>query len=72
VLASSYIGQLKAKASQMMRESDFHQVSDKPTKDTNDVKIVAINGDAVKTGKLTQKKTLHAHLDSNLIDIQQR
>lgn len=32
MLASSYIGQLKAKASQMMRESDFHQVpNDKTT-----------------------------------------
>lgn len=30
ILASSYIGQLKAKSSQMMRESDFHQVPDKP------------------------------------------
>ncbi|XP_063708097.1 THO complex subunit 2 [Culicoides brevitarsis] len=30
ILASSYIGQLKAKSSQMMRESDFHQVAEKP------------------------------------------
>lgn len=28
ILAASYIGQLKAKASQMIRESDFHQVKE--------------------------------------------
>ncbi|XP_052864663.1 THO complex subunit 2 [Anopheles cruzii] len=32
VLASSYIGQLKAKAGQMMLESDFHQVPEKTAK----------------------------------------
>ncbi|XP_050076500.1 THO complex subunit 2 [Anopheles maculipalpis] len=32
VLASSYIGQLKAKAGQMMLESDFHQVPEKTFK----------------------------------------
>lgn len=59
VLASSYIGQLKNKAGQMMRESDFHQVTEKAAKEeiaaakaastasTNDV-----NGDsAIKNGK---------------------
>ena len=34
VLASSYIGQLKAKSNEMIREIDFHQVSDKPSKET--------------------------------------
>lgn len=34
VLASSYIGQLKAKSNDMIREVDFHQVSDKPSKET--------------------------------------
>ncbi|XP_058121389.1 THO complex subunit 2 [Anopheles ziemanni] len=34
VLASSYIGQLKARAAQMMLESDFHQVTEKPFKAT--------------------------------------
>lgn len=32
VLASSYIGQLKNRASEMIREADFHQMSDKPVK----------------------------------------
>uniref|UniRef100_A0A1A9YUH8 THO complex subunit 2 n=1 Tax=Glossina morsitans morsitans TaxID=37546 RepID=A0A1A9YUH8_GLOMM len=30
VIASSYIGQLKTKAAQMIKESDFHQVSERP------------------------------------------
>lgn len=47
VLASSYSGQLKAKISSMMRESDFHQVADKPAKDAAESK--SLNGDA-KTG----------------------
>jgi hypothetical protein len=29
ILATSYSGQLKAKSASMIRESDFHQVSDK-------------------------------------------
>lgn len=33
VLASSYIGQLKARSCEMIKEVDFHQVSDKPSKD---------------------------------------
>lgn len=33
VLASSYIGQLKARSGEMIKEADFHQVSDKPSKD---------------------------------------
>lgn len=49
VLASSYIGQLKTKSPQMIKESDFHQVSEKPSKDAVDNKSVT-NGD-VKTGK---------------------
>lgn len=32
VLGSSYIGQLKNKSGEMIREADFHQVSDKPSK----------------------------------------
>lgn len=67
VLASCYIGQLKAKASQMMRENDFHQVSDKPVKETSLTK--AVNGDG-KTGKFLikfgdvrncQKNICHMH-----------
>lgn len=30
VIASSYIGQLKTKAAQMIKESDFHQVTERP------------------------------------------
>jgi len=49
VLASSYIGQLKAKSGQMMRESDFHQVSDKPVKENIEVKTM--NGEAKQGNK---------------------
>ncbi|XP_058449396.1 THO complex subunit 2 [Malaya genurostris] len=45
VLASSYIGQLKAKSGQMMRESDFHQVSEKPVK-AEQLESKAVNGDS--------------------------
>jgi hypothetical protein len=31
ILATSYSGQLKAKSASMIRENDFHQVSDKVT-----------------------------------------
>ena len=31
ILATSYVGHLKAKASTMIRENDFHQVSEKVT-----------------------------------------
>ncbi|EAT47141.1 AAEL001716-PA [Aedes aegypti] len=46
VLASSYIGQLKAKSGQMMRESDFHQVSEKPVKVEPQESSKAMNGDS--------------------------
>ncbi|CAD7086049.1 unnamed protein product [Hermetia illucens] len=55
VLASSYIGQLKTKSPQMIKESDFHQVSEKPSKDAVDNKSVT-NGD-VKTEKREKDKT---------------
>lgn len=32
VIASSYIGQLKTKAAQMIKESDFHQVTERPVR----------------------------------------
>lgn len=45
VLATSYIGQLKSKALDMMKEADFHQVSDKPVKNSQEaIKIVNGNG----------------------------
>lgn len=33
LLATSYIGRLKARSNDMIREADFHQVSDKPAKE---------------------------------------
>lgn len=58
VLASSYLGQLKNKASQMMRESDFHQVSDKPTKEptVEIAKTSSINGDTKSEVKKENKE----------------
>lgn len=46
VLASSYIGQLKSKANDMVREADFHIVSDKPVKEPveNPGKVTNGNG----------------------------
>lgn len=41
ILATSYIGQLKARSSQMMRESEFHSVSDKPPKKVEDKELQA-------------------------------
>nr|XP_040234043.2 THO complex subunit 2 isoform X2 [Anopheles coluzzii] len=71
VLASSYIGQLKAKASQMMLESDFHQVPEKTFKSaaaTTATATVAsdqqqqqqgakasVNGSDVKAGQSTRQ-----------------
>ncbi|XP_031624361.1 THO complex subunit 2 isoform X2 [Contarinia nasturtii] len=47
VLATSYIGQLKNKAVDMMKEADFHQVSDKPVKNAQETtKVVNGNGTA--------------------------
>lgn len=43
VLASSYIGQLKTRANDMMKEADFHQISDKPAKSSPDTAKV-VNG----------------------------
>ncbi|KAH8240964.1 hypothetical protein KR026_009195, partial [Drosophila bipectinata] len=34
VIASSYIGQLKQRSSQMLKESDFHQLADRANKDS--------------------------------------
>lgn len=33
LLATSYIGRLKARSNDMIREADFHQVADKPVKE---------------------------------------
>lgn len=44
VIASSYIGQLKTKAAQMIKESDFHQVTERPQRDAqlNNVAATAV------------------------------
>ncbi|XP_055386448.1 THO complex subunit 2 [Condylostylus longicornis] len=62
VLASSYIGQLKTRAANMIKESDFHQVSEKPQRDTivvQDIKPVAptssLNGE-IKLDKREKDK----------------
>lgn len=57
VLATSYIGQLKSKVGDMMKEADFHQVSDKPVKNSQDsMKVVGnsskvVNGNGTSSGK---------------------
>lgn len=48
VLASSYIGQLKTRSNDMMKEADFHQISDKPAKSSQD-NVKAVNGNASST-----------------------
>lgn len=60
ILATSYIGQLKAKSSSMMREAEFHSVSDKPQKkveetssnvdSTSEHNAKVLNGDKVAGG----------------------
>uniref|UniRef100_A0ABD2WT94 THO complex subunit 2 n=1 Tax=Trichogramma kaykai TaxID=54128 RepID=A0ABD2WT94_9HYME len=62
VLATSYCGQLKAKAPQMIRETDFHHVNDKATKsaettnnDSNNDK--AVNGVTVKETNNSESRT---------------
>lgn len=50
VLASSYLAILKGKASQFMKESDFHQVQqDRAQKEKEPAESKAVNGDS-KTG----------------------
>lgn len=48
VLASSYIGQLKTRSNDMMKEADFHQISDKPTKISQE-NVKTVNGNANST-----------------------
>lgn len=45
ILASSYIGQLKAKSSDMIPEADFHQVAHKPNKEVAET-VKPVNGSA--------------------------
>lgn len=50
VLASSYIGQLKNKSVDMMKEADFHHVSEKPAKNSQENAKV-VNGNGLSAGK---------------------
>lgn len=50
VLASSYIGQLKAKSGDMIREVDFHQVADKQNKEVTEP-IKPVNGSSAPETK---------------------
>lgn len=55
VLASSYIGQLKAKSGEMIPESDFHQVADKPNKEAAET-VKPVNGSAPDTKEAVVEK----------------
>lgn len=44
VLASSYIGQLKVRSCEMIKEIDFHQVSDKPENSKTASSGTSVNG----------------------------
>lgn len=50
VLATSYIGQLKSKAVDMIKEADFHQMSDKPVKSSQET-VKVVNGNGPSAGK---------------------
>lgn len=49
VLATSYIGQLKSKSNEMIKESDFHLIGDKPAKNSQETKIVNGNSNNSST-----------------------
>lgn len=51
VIATSYLGILKLKCSQLIPESEFHQVSEK----TLEQEKAALNGDAAKNGKIPRR-----------------
>lgn len=59
VLAKSYVGQLKNKANEMIKEADFHQVTEKPTKNSQEsVKVVNGNSNGAvpkNHGKFSKK-----------------
>ncbi|XP_037040201.1 THO complex subunit 2 isoform X2 [Bradysia coprophila] len=48
VLASSYIGQLKTRSADMVHESQFHQVADKPNKEVAETSKPSVNGNATE------------------------
>lgn len=49
VIASSYIGQLKTKAAQMIKESDFHQVTERPQRAESQSNSATIVGGTAAT-----------------------
>lgn len=50
VLASSYIGQLKSKSNEMVKEADFHIVAEEPMKNSQEsVKVVNGNTNNVNS-----------------------
>ncbi|XP_001606603.2 THO complex subunit 2 isoform X1 [Nasonia vitripennis] len=55
VLATSYCGQLKAKAPQMIRESDFHHVGDKAAKASETAGSTESNVEKVSNGVSTKE-----------------
>ncbi len=61
VLASSYIGQLKTRSGDMVPESDFHQVADKPNKEVVEV-TKPVNGSATEAKEpvVVEKKVKQA------------
>lgn len=50
VLATSYIGLLKSKSNDMMKEAEFHQISDKPTKNAQENAKVVNGANSNSTG----------------------
>lgn len=58
VLASSYIGQLKTRSGDMIKEADFHQISDRPSKSSQDG-VKAVNGNASSTNSTPSNGQWH-------------
>lgn len=57
VLATSYIGQLKSKSNEMIKEADFHQMCDKPAKSTADL-LNVVNGNGTSAANNHGKRAL--------------
>lgn len=83
VLATSYIGQLKTRSNDMMKEADFHQISDKPAKtpsestktingNGNNVPIAGVQGKSKKfLQKIWFKFLLKSHYFVTLAEIKE-
>ena len=65
VIASSYIGQLKTKAAQMIKESDFHQVTERPQRDIqlNNASAAAAAGTGTNVQTLLSNTNVSASLN---------